>query len=306
MHYKQLGWGASLAVSLVVSPTYGGLPLTGAPPPTAQAATPQLRQDEVPNMSCLASTLCAIKDRIRWRTPRWSEAQCQEMAEVVLKAAAREQLPPALIVAVMINESTLDERAVRVTMKNGVVHSKDGGLMGIRCILDGKDTCKNGKVRGLPWKDVMSPATNIMLGAQALAYWRDLGGVVGEKVRLRGSRGVETKMRYRRCTHRDHPYWAHYNHGVRYIDHGRPRLYPHHIAVLYYALSRTMDTDTVNLTSVRMGAGPSTMPANRVDHPIGVRSAGLFRTILGVGPLCGEFVTAQAHEDGEARSAAAM
>ncbi len=301
MRNRQFGaWGLGVAVLLVVSPAGGGVQREGERPtrrealPAGQMGMADLRPDEVPSQACLASTLCAIKDRIRWRTSPWTMDFCQQLADAVLKAAAREKLPPALIVAVMINESSLDARAVRVTVKNGTVYAKDGGLMGIRCILDREGRCLNGRVRGLSWNEVMSPTTNIALGAHALAYWRDVGGATSETVRVRGQGGVETRMRYRRCLHRDHPYWAHYNHGVRYIDHGSARLYPHHIAVLYYALSSTMQTDTGNLTSLRLSADQPGVRPKRADHPVGPRHLALFRTILNVGPLCGEFVTAQA------------
>ena len=39
------------------------------------------------------------------------------------------------------------------------------------------------------------------------------------------------------CTHANHAFWAHYNHGPRYIDHGPARHYPHRVAVIDHALA---------------------------------------------------------------------
>ena len=69
----------------------------------------------------------------------------------------------------MVNESDMNERAVRATF-HGKVYAKDGGLMAIRCIVDEKDHCTNGNDEGMPWKDLMDPVTNIELGARELAH----------------------------------------------------------------------------------------------------------------------------------------
>jgi hypothetical protein len=112
--------------------------------------------------------------------------------------------------------------------------------MGIRCVL-AKGRCTNAFVRGMPWRKVMDPVTNVELGALYLAHYRDGGGRSQVTVRVREPDGsVRTTVRNIPCPHRDHAWWAHYNHGTRYISHGQARFYPHHVAVLQDALADSL------------------------------------------------------------------
>lgn len=251
-----------------------------------------------PSEACLASTICEVKDRVRWRTPAWKPAYCAQIAHAVYDSAQRYDIPAALILAVMINESDMDEKAVRTTIKHGTLYAKDGGLMGIRCILDKQGRCINGHVRGMHWKQVMDPVTNIEIGAHELAHWRDGGGVTSVTVRTRDSHGIlRTKQKQIPCMHKTHAYWAHYNHGPRYIDHGSARHYPHRIAVLDYALSRTMNVDTSTLTSMRLTVNDPGKRQRTADRPVELRYQKLCQAIRGVGPVCSEPATAQLHPD---------
>jgi hypothetical protein len=263
-----------------------------AEPRPAKTAPP------VPTESCLADTICEVKDRVRWRTPAWKPTYCARIAHAVHESAQRYDIPPSLILAVMINESDMDEKAVRTTMKNGTVYAKDGGLMGIRCIVDKQGRCVNGHVRGINWKEVMDPVTNIDIGARELAHWRDGGGITSVTVRTRDSHGVlRTKQKHIPCSHKTHAYWAHYNHGPHYIDRGPARHYPHRIAVLYYALSRTMNVDTSTLTSMRLTIVDRGKRPRTADRPVEARYQKLCQAIRGVGPVCTERTTAQLAPD---------
>ena len=130
--------------------------------------------------ACLAQTVCAVKEKIRWQTPAWTPSQCGRIADAVATSAKRHDLSPTLLLAIMVNESDMNEKAARVYTRDGKVYAKDGGLMAIRCLLDDHDRCTNGNVRGVAWKDLMDPVTNIELGARELAHWRDGGGVMSE------------------------------------------------------------------------------------------------------------------------------
>lgn len=270
------------------SPDRNGAAIDPAQPSGSQAG------GELPSVSCLTATLCAIKQRVRWRTAPWSPAYCQRIAQSVLQAAEREQLSPALLVAVMINESSLDAYAARATMKGNALHARDGGLMGIRCILDGSDRCTNGRLRGMRWSEVLKPETNIALGARALAYWRDAGGLVERNPRSQ-SEGRAGKS-YRRCPHKDHAYWAHYNHGERYISQGPARHYPHRIGVLYYALARAMNLDTGPLTTMRLSVSDAGRRPRTADRPVEPRHVSLCRSISSIGPVCDEVMAAEHDE----------
>jgi hypothetical protein len=190
----------------------------------------------------LASSLCTLRRRISPRRPSWTPAFCRALAQGVLASARRHEMGPALLLAVMINESDLDEKAARLSHPAGAV-AKDSGLMGIRCVLS-KGRCTNGLVRGLPWRTVMDPLTNVELGARYLALYRDGGGRSLVTVRMRMPDGtVRSTVRNIPCAHRDHAWWAHYNHGTRYINHGEARLYPHHVAVLQDVLADGLALD---------------------------------------------------------------
>jgi hypothetical protein len=255
---------------------------------------------QAPDEACFASTICAVKDRVRWRTPAWKPEFCEEVARGVLKSSERHQIPPALILAVMINESDMNENAFRTTVRDGAVYAKDGGLMGIRCIVDKQGRCTNGNVRGLAWKEVMEPINNIELGARELGRWREGGGLSKVTTRVRDADGkITVREHYVPCEHKTHAYWAHYNHGPRYIDHGSARHYPHRIAVLYYALARAMDIDTSEITKMRLTMVDPGKRPRTADRPVEARYQKLCQQIRDVGSACGGLRTAAlgAHAD---------
>ena len=257
-----------------------------AHPPGPAEASPQA---EV----CLATTLCALKAGVRWRTPAWSPSQCRLYAEAVEAVAEQQGLSPALILAVMLNESDLDEKAASAYRRDGVVYAKDGGLMGIRCVFDQRGRCKNGFVKGMTFKNIMDPFTNIALGARELAYYRNGGGVEKRVIRVRGADGkLAEKSKNVRCGHGTHAYWAHYNHGSRYIERGQPRHYPHRVAVLYYALAKALllpltELESGHITIVDRGARPRT-----ADRPVEPRYRMLCSKIQAVSGVCRAPVTA--------------
>jgi hypothetical protein len=143
-----------------------------------------------------------VKDRVRWRTSAWKQEYCQQIANAVLDSSKRHAVSPSLILAVMLNESDMNEKAFRTTLKAGKLYAKDGGLMGIRCIVDKHGHCVNGNVRGMAWSEVMDPVTNIDIGARELAHWRNGGGITDVTIRLRDSDGVLRTIQSRSQLHR--------------------------------------------------------------------------------------------------------
>jgi hypothetical protein len=269
------------------------LPINPITPPAVESE----RVDrEAPSQDCLSATLCSLKERVRWRTPAWKPEFCAELAQAVSSSAERYNLSPALLLAVMINESDLNEKAFRATTKNRAVYAKDGGLMGIRCIPDKHNRCVNGNVRGIPWAEVMNPVRNIDLGARELAHYKDgKGGISTVTIRVRDANGrLRTKQKNIPCQHRTHAFWAHYNHGPRYIDRGPARHYPHRIAVLYYAVSRAMNLDTRDLTATKLTVIDPGKRRRTADRPVEPRYHKLCQSIRDMGPVCGaESQTAQ-------------
>jgi hypothetical protein len=206
-----------------------------------------------PSLACLARAICEIKEKIRWRVPGWSDQQCKDIAGAVLASAKRNDVSPTLLLGVMINESDLNDKAVHVTKRDGRVYAKDSGLMGIRCIVDRAGRCQNGHVRGLRWKDLMVPANNIELGAKELARWRQGGAVITKVIKVRDADGrVRPVTKNLPCHHTDHAYWAHYNHGPRYISKGFARHYPHRVAVLDHAVAAVLNVDAPELRAGRI------------------------------------------------------
>ena len=235
--------------------------------------------------ACLAQTICAVKERIRWQTPAWTPSQCRKIADAVSESAKRHDLSPALLLAVMVNESDMNEKSSRAYTRNGKIYAKDGGLMAIRCILDEKEEhCTNGNVRGVAWKDIMTPATNIELGARELAHWRDGGGVTRTTIVKLDDEGHRYKVtKDVPCQHKTHGWWAHYNHGPRYIDKGYPRHYPHRIAVLDHAFATVMNTPAPELKSGRITIHDAGKRERTVDRPLEPRYKKLYEQIMSSG-----------------------
>jgi hypothetical protein len=231
--------------------------------------------------ACLVKTICSVKQKIRWQTPAWSPSQCQRIAGAVATSAKRHDLSPTLLLAIMINESDMNEKAVRLYLHGDRIYAKDGGLMAIRCIVDKKDRCINGNVRGMKWKDLMDPVTNIEVGARELAYWRDGGGISRAVTVRRGGDGrVRRVEKDVPCRHTNHAFWAHYNHGPRYIDKGYPRHYPHRIAVLDHALATVMNVDAPELDHHRITIHDPGKRDRSVDRPLEPRFKKLYNQIL--------------------------
>jgi len=248
-----LYWGAAALGAVTAAFAFHGVSSSGAKasqsaqPPVAQAAAPAPASEDAHADSCLTTTICSVKNKIRWQTPAWTPSECRHVAEAVETSAKKYKLSETLLLAVMINESDMNENASRSYEKDGKVFAKDGGLMAIRCHIDKHERCTNGDVKGMAWKDLMEPATNIELGARTLAHYRDGGAVMAKTITK-----VEDGQRVRvtkdvPCTHKNHGFWAHYNHGPRYIDKGYARHYPHRIAVLDHALAQLMNVPAPEL-----------------------------------------------------------
>jgi transglycosylase-like protein with SLT domain len=287
--------GAAPAAALAASVGPSALLEPAAQPAPAPEQATAAAESAVPPLPCLARTICSLKDRIRWGTPAWSPAFCNRIAQGVLASAKRNNVSPSLILAVAVNESDLDERAIHPSMKNGKLYARDSGLMGIRCVLDGRGYCKNGYVRGLAWKKLMDPLTNIELGARELARWRT-GGVTRVTVRVRRGGHLEEKQKYVQCKHKTHAFWAHYNHGPRYIDHGFARHYPHRVAVLEYAIAQALNVDAPELKEVpRITIHDRGQRERTPDRPIEPRFRKLCSQIQEVGGQCSNVASLSDH-----------
>ena len=248
-----------------------------------EATADDAEADDGQATTCMVKTICSVKQKIRWMTPAWTPAECQRIANAVESSSKRHDLSPTLLLAIMINESDMNEKAFRLSMRGGKVYAKDGGLMAIRCVLDHKDHCVNGNVRGMAWKDLMDPVTNIEVGARELAYWRDGGAVTRVVVKRRDASGIVRPVwKTIPCRHSDHAYWAHYNHGPRYIDKGYPRHYPHRIAVLDHALATVMNRDAPELNH-RITIHDPGKRERTIDRPLEKRFKKLYNEILSSG-----------------------
>ena len=250
----------------------------------AQNDTQNDAQGDTPSSSCLTRTICAVKDKIRWQAPAWTPSQCQRISDAVATSAKAHDLSPTLLLAIMINESDMNEKAQHIYTRKGKVYAKDGGLMAIRCVLDERDRCRNGEVRGLPWKQLMDPVKNIELGARLLAHYRDGGGVMAKTVNCRDKSGhLHPVVKQVVCNHKNHAFWAHYNHGPRYIERGYPRHYPQRVAVLDRALATVMNVPAPELERGRITIRDPGMRERTPDRPVEARFKKLKIQILSSG-----------------------
>ena len=255
--------------------------------PAAEGSSTEESNPAVPSKACLAATICSVKDKIRWGVPAWTPEFCERIAEGVLASAERNNVSPTLLLAIMMGESDMNENAANVVRKRGRLYAKDSGLMGIRCVFGkGNGMCTNGHVRGLAWKKVMDPLTNIELGARDLARWRN-GGVVKKMVRVKEGDRMVRKQKYVYCPHKNHAFWAHYNHGNFYIAKGFARHYPQRVAVLQNSLAKVLNVEATELKqitalTVRDRGGP----ARTADRPVEPRFRKLCSQIAEVGGQC--------------------
>jgi hypothetical protein len=277
-----LGVAAALAgTSSVSTPVHAESPATtlaasGDPGATSPTPPPQVGDGELtlggsPDAAnaCLAQTICSVKERIRWQTPAWTPSQCRKIADAVATSAKRHNLSPTLLLAIMVNESDMNEKSARTYLRNGKVYAKDGGLMAIRCLLDDRDRCTNGNVRGMRFKDLMDPVNNIEAGANELAHWRDGGGVTQKTIVKRDHDGhLQRVTKNVPCQHKTHAWWAHYNHGPRYIEKGYARHYPHRVAVLDHAFASVMNFPAPELTAGRITIHDPGKRERTVDRPL--------------------------------------
>jgi len=259
----------SLAAAALLGGGFGATSHATAAGTTALDSTPAISSDAAPAPACLAQTICAVKERIRWQTPAWTPSQCRRIADAVNDSARRHDISPSLLLAVMVNESDMNEKSARAYTRNGKIYAKDGGLMAIRCMLDDKQRCTNGNVRGVAWKDLMDPVKNIELGARELAHWRAGGGVTRTTIVKRDSDGHRYQVTKNvPCQHKTHAWWAHYNHGPRYIDKGYARHYPHRIAVLDHAFATVMNAPTPELEAGRITIHDPGKRERTADRPL--------------------------------------
>jgi hypothetical protein len=264
MHRFQTICAAMTVLTGVAFASARPAPTTPVVPRTAAVVTPApVRGGD----DCLAEGLCRLQHQVGRQRGLWTPETCRSVAAGMTASAARHGLSPALLLAVMIQESNLDEHAVRESHPHGKL-ARDSGLMGIRCHLDGRGRCTNGLVRGLPWRQLMSPLTNIEFGAQYLALYRDGAGRSRVVSRTRQPDGtVREVARSVPCRHLDHAYWAHYNHGTHYIAHGPARWYPVDVAALYAAVGETLGLDTSELARVKTkGNGAVADAGDRAAH----------------------------------------
>jgi hypothetical protein len=145
----------------------------------------------------------------------------------------------------------------------------------------------------MSFRAIMDPVKNVELGAKALAYFRDKGGVEKKVVRERNGQGKLVKRTKNvRCKHRDHAWWAHYNHGSFYNRKGYARHYPHRVAVLYHRLSRVLGVPAPELTSGRITMRDPGKRPRTIDRPVETRYRVLYDKIGRVGSACELPVTA--------------
>jgi hypothetical protein len=117
-----------------------------------------------------AATVCRVQNALRWSLPAWKQKRCQEVA------AALSVLPePVTMLAVMANESGMNEKAIRWAGPR----TCDVGATGIRCVLGDDGKCNNGPARGYTIAQLMDPVTNVRIahvlatikGARWLHRW---------------------------------------------------------------------------------------------------------------------------------------
>jgi len=213
----------------------------------AAAPKPDVTPLESKDDQCFIDSLCSLKESVRWKTPAWTNEMCIRVGRALI-AEETPAIPRNLLLSIMINESSMDEKAARFSYKNGKPVAWDGGLMGMRCRF-GKDgrSCKNLGGR-LTYTQLLKPETNIKLAAHKLA----------------------TILKKEPCRHKDHPWFAHYNWGSKVFHSGIARSYPQRIAVLWKALVDSQGVYQPELAKLTFVQEPGKKRVT-IDTPVGSR-----------------------------------
>lgn len=285
-------------------------------------ASPDLSLAPKTDDACFIDTLRAVQDAIRWprksgrtksgghviEVPAWSPEKSERIGRAFIDSAARHDYRPGFLTGFAVNESDLKDDAVRETRTKDGRIAKDSGLMAVRCILSDEKrwwkgthllhrpelgakfrrACTNEPVRGMTIEEILVPETNIEIATTELARLRDEGVplLVSRIEKIHGRPRLVREVK--KCPHRNHPYFAHFNWGVRVIDTGPPRHYPQRIAVLYHFIAEAMGTDTPELDGVRFVQDKGSKP-RRVDKPVGARQRRLCELIATCAGHCQRF-----------------
>lgn len=108
----------------------------------------------------------------------------QKYAEIIVEESAKVEIDPLLVVALIHREGNWNHKA-----KSG---KGDFGLMQVRAKA-------HPRYRSRP-QLLLDPRVNISVGVSILAYWRE--------------------YHQKNCSKTKHPWWSHYQHGVRVRNNG--------------------------------------------------------------------------------------
>lgn len=270
---------------------------------SADLSEPRLESTETvdgiqrPTPECLAKMLCELKEKVRWRTPAWTTERCDQIAQGILKSSVKHALTPGVILGIILNESDMNENAVREYFHGDKLYAADGGIAGLRCIFDQrqlhpikgkpKKVCTNAWVKGMTWTQIMDPVTNIEIASTALEFWKNGGAQVRKIVKERDRKGhIRPKLVAVPCLHKDHGFWAHFNHGPNYIVKGPARHYPHRVAVLHFAFAQALGMGIPAELYGPITIHDKGQKPRRIDKPVGFRQRDLYAKILSCSGLC--------------------
>jgi hypothetical protein len=175
---------------------------------------------------CLRETVADIRNSISANTRTRQDSD--RIASAIAKSSIATNLTPEFLLAVAIWESDLNPFVTaHHPLPDGTI-AIDTGLMGIRCIvadLQPHRRCLNVPVRGVEFRRLREIELNVQIGARMLAKLRDQAVVIW------------VNRRPRRCPHRDHAFFAHYNWGQQVIKTGVGRDYDERVATITQALT---------------------------------------------------------------------
>lgn len=145
---------------------------------------------------------------ILWLAPQLGADTAEVYAGLIAGHAEDAQVDPLLVVAIIHLESRFNPKAKSKT--------NDRGLMQVHV---SATTYK--RYRGREHL-LFDPDRNILLGVRLLKAWK--------------------AYHERTCGHNGHPWWIHYNHGVRVITKGERALYGDKVNAVYQVLQTRFKT----------------------------------------------------------------
>jgi hypothetical protein len=111
-----------------------------------------------------AGTVCSVQGALRHGGRAWTARECSDVAAALDATGSFEKFLAIAVLESDLRGGAVVEHPPRPDGRRVL----DVGLMGIRCLADGRGRCTNGEARGLTVGQLLDPATSVRTAAAVL------------------------------------------------------------------------------------------------------------------------------------------